>query len=485
MSVVTRFPPSPTGFMHVGSLRTALYNYLYARKHGGKFIVRVEDTDRARLVEGSVESLIRTMDTVGLEYDEGPYLDGDTIKERGENGPYIQSERLSIYKECVQRLLDNKSAYYCFCSKEKLAELRELQQKAKLPTKYDRTCFNLSEEDVSKKLKNGEDHVVRMIIPEGETSFTDEIRGEITIQNEQMDDQVILKADGFPTYHLAVVVDDNLMGVTHVIRGEEWISSVPKHVILYEKFGFDLPKFAHLPLILNSDKSKLSKRQGDVSVEDFLEKGYLPEALVNFVSLLGFNPSGDCEIYDISELIDAFDLSSINKGGAVFDVEKLKWMNSQYIKQLDFEKLFKLTKPLVDSNIDDVFFRKVLKVEQERLVLLNDISERVGDYEHLSDYDPQLIQWKKSDLADAMNQLMNIKVFLLELDLEKFDTIELIEEEVKNYISSNSLSNGNVLWPLRTALSGKDKSPSPFELLWVLGKDESLKRISHAIEKNR
>ncbi len=469
MNVVTRFPPSPTGFLHIGSLRTALYNYLYARKHNGKFLLRVEDTDQTRLVEGAVESLIRTMETVGLEHD------GEIT---------VQSERLDIYKEHVQKLLDSKSAYYCFCSKEKLTELRESQQKAKLPTKYDRTCFGLSDDEVAKKLEGGESHVVRMKIPDGETSFTDEIRGEITIQNKQIDDQVILKADGFPTYHLAVVVDDNLMGVTHVIRGEEWISSVPKHVHLYKYFGFDLPKFAHLPLILNPDKSKLSKRQGDVAVEDFLEKGYLPEALVNFVSLLGFNPTGDREIYDISELIETFDLSSINKGGAVFDVEKLKWMNSQYIKKMDTAKLALLTRPLVKTEVEDGLFLKIVEVEKERLVLLNDIEEKVGDYTNLPAYEPNLIVWKKSDKNDAINQLNHIGEFIGKMDSEKFDTMELIEGEVKEYISSNGLENGNVLWPLRTALSGKDKSPSPFELLWVLGREESLKRIDHATGKN-
>jgi nondiscriminating glutamyl-tRNA synthetase len=484
MNVVTRFPPSPTGFLHVGSLRTALYNYLFARKHEGKFILRVEDTDRARLVDGAVESLIRTLNTVNLEYDEGPFLSGDKIEERGEAGPYVQSERLEIYKEHLQILLDNDSAYYCFCTKERLTELRETQKIAKLPTKYDRTCCGLGDEEIKAKLDSNESHVVRLRIPEGETTFEDEIRGNITIKNSEIDDQVLMKADGFPTYHLAVVVDDNLMGVTHVIRGEEWISSVPKHVVLYDKFGFDLPKFAHLPLILNPDKSKLSKRQGDVAVEDFLEKGYLPEALVNFVSLLGFNPTADREIYDLSELISTFELSSINKGGAVFDIEKLKWMNSEYIKKMDTDKLIETLKPLVKQDVSSDKFKKIVEVEKSRLVLLNDISERVGDYVDALDYDEALIKWKKSDLEDATTQLKNVSALLSEIDSEKFGTMESIEREVKEYISNNELSNGNVLWPLRVSLSGKEKSPSPFELLWVLGKEESLKRIDHAIQKN-
>ncbi len=469
MNVVTRFPPSPTGFLHVGSLRTALYNYLFARNHGGKFLLRVEDTDQSRLVEGAVESLIRTMDVVGLKHD------GELT---------VQSERLDIYKEHVQKLLNNGSAYYCFCTKEKLTELRESQKLAKLPTKYDRTCCDLDDEEVKKRIDSGESHVVRLKIPEGETTFEDEIRGKITINNSEIDVQVLIKADGFPTYHLAVVVDDNLMGVTHVIRGEEWISSVPKHVILYKQFGFDLPKFAHLPLILNADKSKLSKRQGDVAVEDFLEKGYLPEALVNFVALLGFNPTADREIYDLSELVSTFELSSINKGGAVFDVEKLKWMNSEYIKKMDIKKLIELLRPLVKEEVSDDKFEKIVEVEKSRLVLLNDISERVGDYVETLEYDAQIIKWKKSDLEDAVNQLKNVRNFISEMDSEKFDTMESIEREVKGYVSDNDLSNGNVLWPLRVSLSGKEKSPSPFELLWVFEKEESLKRIDHAIEQN-
>lgn len=469
MNVVTRFPPSPTGFLHVGSLRTALYNYLFARKHKGKFLLRVEDTDQTRLVEGAVESLIRTLNTVGLEYD------GELV---------VQSERLEIYKEHVAKLLESKAAYYCFCTKERLTELRDEQRLAKLPTKYDRTCCNLSEDEIKSRLESGEEHVIRMKVPDGETTFTDEIRGNITIKNSEIDDQVLMKADGFPTYHLAVVVDDNSMGVTHVIRGEEWISSAVKHVMLYEMLGFELPMFAHLPLILNPDKSKLSKRQGDVAVEDFLAKGYLPEALLNFVALLGFNPTGDREIYTVKELMDAFELSSVNKSGAVFDQEKLKWMNGQYIKALETDRLVELAKPLLDDSIDNELLKKICEVEKSRLVTVNEIVDRVGDYGEISDYDGKIVIWKKSDLEDAMIQLKNVEELISELDSSKFDTMESIEREVKNYISSNDLSNGNVLWPLRVALSGKEKSPSPFELLWVFGKEESLNRIKHAIDKN-
>src|SRR3989339_1833333 len=368
MNVKTRFSPSPTGFLHIGSLRTALYNYLFAKKHGGTFLVRVEDTDRERLVEGAVESLIRTLETVGITYDEGPILVDGRLSEKGPNGPYTQSQRLPIYKEHAQKLVEQGSAYYCFCSKERLEELRNQQQIAKLQTKYDRQCLKLDHEEISRRLAAGESHVIRLQIPDGETTFQDEIRGPITISNSEIDDQVLMKADGYPTDHLAVVVDDHLMGVTHIIRGEEWISSVPKHVLLYNAFGFPMPSFAHLPLILNADKSKLSKRQGDVAVEDYLAKGYLPEALVNFVALLGFNPTGDREIYPVEELIDAFDLSCVNKSGAVFDHQKLDWMNGQYIKQLTNEELVIRCKTFLEKaemEIDTVLFEKICFVEKD------------------------------------------------------------------------------------------------------------------------
>lgn len=481
MSIKTRFPPSPTGFLHVGGLRTALYNYLYAKKHGGTFLLRVEDTDRNRLVEGAVESLLRTMKAVGIEHDEGPVLsDSGEITQKGDAGPYIQSERLEIYREHAQKLLENKHAYYCFCSKERLDDLRKQQQLAKMQTKYDRKCHGLSEDEVMQRIEAEEPHVVRLLIPDGETTFQDEIRGTVTIQNQQIDDQVLVKTDGFPTYHLAVVVDDHTMGVTHVIRGEEWISSVPKHVILYKAFGFPLPAFAHVPLILNPDRSKLSKRQGDVAVEDFLEKGYLPEALNNFVALLGFNPSGDQEIYTIEELTEAFDLGKINKSGAIFDSDKLKWMNGQYLRKLPMKKLVEWAGD--SQGIEETKFEKILEVEKERLSLKLELQEKLSLYKDQPDYDSEILVWKKSDKEDAIKQLHGVLTVLSELAEEVFSSKELIEESVKGYISSNELQNGNVLWPMRVALSGSKRSPSPFELVWVFGKEESITRLQKAIE---
>lgn len=482
MNIKTRFPPSPTGYLHVGSLRTALYNYLFARKHGGSFILRVEDTDRERYVEGAVESLINTMERVGLDYDEGPILENGELSEKGPNGPYTQSQRLEIYKEYAQKLLDKGSAYYCFCTKERLAELRNQQQLAKLPTKYDRTCLKLTEEEVKQRIQAGEPHVVRLRIPDGETTFNDEIRGSITINNAEIDDQVLMKTDGFPTYHLGVVVDDHLMGVTHIARGEEWISSVPKHVILYKELEFPLPVFAHLPLILNPDKSKLSKRQGDVAVEDFLDKGYLPEALINFVALLGFNPSGDQELYSMEELKEAFDLKKVNKSGAVFDTDKLKWMNAQYIKKLTAEELLDRAKIIVPemADIDATKALKIITIEQERLQVINELGERIALYMTANPSAEDLV-WKKSDAADGKQMLTEMGELIKGMDDSTFATVELIEEGIKGYISSKEYHNGNVLWPLRVALSGERKSPSPFQLLWALGREESLTRIQAAI----
>lgn len=470
MKVVTRFAPSPTGYLHVGGFRTALYNYFYARQQGGEFILRIEDTDRSRYVEGSIESLINVLKTMGLDID---------------RTPYIQSDRLEIYQKHIQKLIEQGSAYYCFCTKERLESVRNSQIESKQQTKYDRTCSHLSKEDVEKKMENNEPCVVRLHIPEGKTVFMDEIRGEITIDNSEIDDQVLLKTDGFPTYHLAVVVDDNDMGVTHVIRAEEWISSVPKHIILYKAFGFDIPKFAHLPLVLNPDKSKLSKRQGDVAVEDYLKKGYLPEALLNFIALLGFNPTADREIYTKEELIRLFDLSKINKSGAVFDLQKLNWMNEQYLKKKTIDELCNLAKPFMDEaglKIDPNLFKKICKIEQERITTLQDIPKRVFEYEHLPEYNVSILTWKKSDSKDALVHLNSIKSLLNSLNMNVWSDISFIESAIKGYIEIGTYQNGNVLWPLRVSLSGMEKSPSPFEYLWILGKEESLRRIDHAIK---
>lgn len=485
MNVKTRFPPSPTGYLHIGGLRTALYNYLFAKKHGGTFVLRIEDTDRTRYVPGAVESMIRVLKTVGLDYDEGPVLNGELIEQKGDNGPYIQSERLDIYKEHANVLLEKGSAYYCFCSSDRLDSLRKQQEIAKLPTKYDRACLRLTPEEIQAKLSANEPFVLRMRIPEGETSFQDLIRGTITFKNAEIDDQILMKSDGYPTYHLANVVDDHLMEITHVIRGEEWLSSVPKHVHLYLAFGWNLPAFAHLPLILNPDHSKLSKRQGDVAVEDFLAKGYLKEALLNFVMLMGFNPKADQEIYSVDELIPLFELEKVNKSGAVFNVEKLNWLNGQYIRTKTPSELAALAKPFLaqaGKSVSDALLEKVCRVEKERLVLLGDIVDKIDLFLGIKPYDASLLEWKKADKTDADLQLAGLLPFVATLPDETYASLELIETAVKGYIEENKLQNGNVLWPLRVSLSGQSASPNPFELLWALGREEAMRRIQFALD---
>jgi len=471
MSVKTRFAPSPTGYLHIGGLRTALYNFLFARNQKGIFALRIEDTDRERYVEGAVDALLRTLNIVGLSYDEGPV---------------VQSERLPMYKKFAQELVEKGHAYYCFCSSDRLEQLREQQRIAKLATKYDRTCTKLDKSLVEQKLSAGEKHVIRLRIPDGETVFEDVVRGTIKINNEEVDDQVLLKSDGFPTYHLAVVVDDHEMGVTHVIRAEEWLSSVPKHVALYRAFGWDLPTYAHIPLVLNPDRSKLSKRQGDVAVEDYLAKGYLPQALVNFVALLGFNPKADQEIYTMQELIDLFDLTKINKSGAVFNIEKLDWMNGEYIRALSPDQLVSAVAPFIEKagkSVDERTLIKICTVEQGRMVRLTDVIDKLDGYLSMPVLDPTLLVWKKSDAADAKAQIAGVLRHLEAADVKVFDDMALLEQSVKSYIGDSGLQNGNVLWPMRVSLSGKTQSPSPFELAWVLGREETLKRLSHALEK--
>ena len=326
--VKVRFAPSPTGYLHIGGLRTALYNYLFAKNNHGKMLLRIEDTDQSRLVEGAIEGLIHSMNWAEIYHDEGPFIEEGQIKQKGDNGPYIQSQRLEIYNQYIKQLLDNGWAYHCFCSKERLDELREEQSRKGQTPKYDGHCRDLTKEKVQEKIEAGMEYVIRLKLPENRlVAFDDIVRGHIVVNTEDLDDQVLIKSDGYPTYHFAVIVDDHLMGITHVIRGEEWLPSTPKHVLLYEAFGWEAPKFVHLPNILNRDRKKLSKRHGDVAVEDFIRKGYLPEALINFIALLGWSPGIDQEIFSMDELIELFDLKRVNKSGAIFDINKLNWMN--------------------------------------------------------------------------------------------------------------------------------------------------------------
>ncbi len=482
MQIRTRIAPSPTGYMHIGTLRTVMFDYFLARQSGGQFIVRIEDTDQARLVPGALESLLSTFQKLGLDYDEGPILNPDgSISEKGDYGPYIQSKRLDIYKPYADKLVDQGHAYVCFCTKERLEDMRAAQTAAKQTPKYDRQCLRLPTADINRRLTAGESHVIRMKIPDGEVAFDDAIRGVIKFNLADVDDQVIIKSDGFAAYHLAVVIDDHLMKISHVLRGEEWISSTPKQIVLHNMLGLKMPVFAHVPLILNPDRTKLSKRKGDVSVEGYLKKGYLPEALINFISTLGFNPTSDREIYTRDELVKHFELSKVNRGGAVMNIEKLDWMNHEYLMQLTEADLVSVVQPFLKASMDNDLVRRALIVERERSNRLDEFEEKLQPYLFAIEYPKDILVWKKASAEDALQQLEGIRSVVAELGDETFAQISLLEVAVKGYIGAQGLHNGNVLWPLRVALSGAEKSASPFECLWVLGKHASLTRIDTAI----
>jgi glutamyl-tRNA synthetase len=477
----TRLAPSPTGYVHIGSLRTALYNYFLARQSGGKFVIRIEDTDRSRMVEGSIENLIEVFTPLGLQPDEGPLLVKGKLEYQGEFGPYVQSERLDIYKKYAQQLIDQGDAYYDFATKEQLEKVREEKRQLKQPMKYDRSQAEFDTDKALARIEAGEVAVVRLKVPEGETVFDDAIMGTIKFNNVEVDDQVLVKSDGFPTYHLAVVVDDHLMEITHMLRGQEWLSSTPKQILLYKMLGWDAPIFAHVPLLLNPDKTKLSKRQGDVAVEDYLRRGYLPEALINFVSTLGFNPTADREIYSVEELIELFDLSKVKKSGAVMNMEKLDWMNNQYIRELTQKDLAKRVVGFVQADTESDLVQRALFVERERVNRLDEFQEKITSYITEPSYDASVLVWRKADVADAVVQLEGILALLRDADEKIFSEKEAIEKEIKEYIATNGLSNGNVLWPLRVSLSGMERSAGPFEYVWALGRDEAVKRIEKAL----
>ena len=485
--VKTRFAPSPTGMLHVGGLRTALYAYLFARKHGGRFMLRIEDTDQERFVEGGIENIVHSLKWAGLQIDEGVFVDeSGSISQKGENGPYIQSERLDIYRKHVDELVEKGHAYYCFCSKERLDELRKEQEMRKLPTMYDGKCKTLSIEEKEKNLSDGLAYVIRMNMPkEGETSFGDMIRGEVKFQNKLIDDQVLLKSDGFPTYHLAVVVDDHFMGTTHVFRGEEWLPSTPKHIMLYQMFGWEAPQFAHLSLLVNEQKQKLSKRHGDVSVRDFEEKGYLPEAMVNFVAFLGWNPGDDREIFSLSELEQAFSAEKISKAAAVFNREKLNWFNKEYMKKMDIDELVARACPFFTNcgyETEETQLREIILLERERVNTLAELPEAVSFiFANELTYPPELLIWKKDTREGSKMKLELLRDFILGIPKSAWAKDQL-EAEIGEWIASKGFSVGEVLWPMRVALSGKQHSPGPFEIAAVLGKDKCVERIDRAAQ---
>ncbi len=499
--VRTRFAPSPTGFLHIGSLRTVLYAYLIAKHYGGKFLLRIEDTDQARFVKGAISSLFDDLKWAGMEPDEYSVYNEqeEYIKDIGSFGPYVQSKRLNIYEKHIRMLIDSGKAYYCFCSPERLVKMREAQIGKKMITRYDRVCRELSPEEVQKKLKNKEPYVVRFKTPLfGETVLEDLIRGEIKVKNMVIDDYILLKTDGFPTYHLASVIDDHLMEITHIIRGEEWLATAPLHKLLYEAFGWVAPYFAHLPNILGDDKKKLSKRTGDVAVNSYIEKGYLPEAVINFILFLGWNPGTEQEFFTREEMIREFSLDKIGKSGAIFDLKKLDWMNGYYIRKTELSALTDMcVKHLVKAEMiektpnykilktgeiaDFDWLKKVVALEQERMKKLSDITESTAYFfVDIPEYDASMLKWKKSTLEKAKENLIEIGNILENLPEEKFNKADL---EIALKLLMEKLGVGDTLWPLRVALSGAKFSPSPFDIAEVLGKEKALKRIKAGIAK--
>lgn len=477
--VRTRFAPSPTGYMHIGNLRTALYTYLIAKHYGGKFILRIEDTDQKRYVEDAVDVIYNTLKLVGLNHDEGPDVGG-------EYGPYVQSQRRDIYKKYAEKLIELGGAYYCFCSKERLDELRQEAEKNNSAFKYDGHCKNLTEDEVKEKLNAGIPYVIRQRIPEtGQTTFEDAVYGTITVENSELDEGVLLKSDGLPTYNFANVIDDNLMKITHVIRGSEYLSSAPKYNLLYNAFGWDIPTYIHLPLIMKEGGKKLSKREGDASFEDFYEKGYLPEAIINYIALLGWSPGTEQEFFTLDELTEEFDIKGLNKSPAVFDVNKLRWMNGEYIRQKSLEEFHALAMPYYEKYISskDVDLDLLSRLLHTRVEVLEDIKDHVDFIDKLPEYDVDLFVHKKMKTT-TQNSLDSLKkAYEVLVDLADWNA-ETVHKVLFDTIKEMGIKNGQMLWPIRTALSGKPSSPGGgTDLLALLGKEESLKRIKIGIDK--
>lgn len=541
-TVRTRFAPSPTGYLHIGGLRTALYSYLYAKQNKGTYVLRVEDTDQTRYVEGAVEKLLDVMKTMGMEADEGPIIGTEKPKttrdlsylgQKGDHGPYIQSLRTKLYQEHGQKLIDSGHAYYCFCTSAELDEMRAAQMAAKLAPMYDRRCLQLKPEDAAAKLASGQPKVIRLKMPrDRKIEFNDRVRGKVSFMGKEIDDQVLIKSDGFPTYHLAVVVDDHAMEITHVIRGEDWIASTPKHLYLYEAFGWTPPQYAHLPLILNADKSKLSKRQNDVSVESYLAKGYLPEALINFIVLCGWHPGkgSEQELFSMENLIDQFSLEGVNKAGAVFNLEKLDWFNQLWSKIKFYQKLDQEALNLnsdvqitIAKNQDRTYLlndstqaEKFAKVRSEMLLELTKLVNHPFYLAAEGKFSRALLVIEDKILQKPAETINNLQYFFEPKALDRkllinakmgVDTEEKALESLKfcqtiieelpgaglqldqikqtflEAIKSANRKNGEILWPLRAALTHQEFSVGAFETVWVLQKAETLKRLAEILNK--
>ncbi len=478
--VRTRYAPSPTGKMHVGNLRSALYEFLIAKHAGGDFMLRIEDTDQERYVEGATEIIYRTLEKAGLTHDEGPDKDGGF-------GPYIQSERMQtgIYLKYAKELVDKGEAYYCFCDKERLASIKTEVVEGKEIVMYDKHCLSLSKEEVEANLAAGKPYVIRQNIPnEGTTTFHDELYGDITVENAELDDMILIKSDGYPTYNFANVVDDHTMNITHVVRGNEYLSSAPKYQRLYDAFGWESPVYIHLPLITDENHKKLSKRSGHASFEDLLEQGFLPEAVVNYIALLGWSPEDNREIFTLEELIADFDYHRISKSPAVFDIVKLKWMNGEYLKAMDSDRFYEMAKPYLKKVISkDYDLKKIADMVKTRIETFPDIAEHVDFFEAVPEYDVAMYTHKKMKTT-AESSLEVLKDILPRLEEQEDYSNDALYAMLCEYVKEKECKNGYVMWPLRTAVSGKQMTPGgATELMEVLGKEESVSRIRAAIEK--
>ena len=477
--VRTRYAPSPTGRMHVGNLRTALYAYLIAKHEGGDFLLRIEDTDQERYVEGAVEIIYQTLKDTGLIHDEGPDKDGGV-------GPYVQSERQAsgIYLEYAKKLIDKGEAYYCFCTPERLASLKETVGGEEIMA-YDKHCLGLSQEEIKANLEAGLPYVIRQNNPvTGTTTFNDEIYGDITVDNSELDDMVLIKSDGYPTYNFANVVDDHLMGITHVVRGNEYLSSSPKYNRLYQAFGWEVPVYVHCPLITDEQHHKLSKRSGHSSFEDLLEQGFLSEAVVNYVALLGWSPEDNREIFSLEDMVKEFDYHRMSKSPAVFDMTKLKWMNGEYIKAMDFQKFYEMAEPyirtVVKKNLD---LRKIAAMVKTRIEVFPDIAGHIDFFEELPEYDAAMYTHKKMK-TNSETSLKVLTDLLPVLEAQEDYSNDALYAVLSRYVEENGVKTGYVMWPIRTAVSGKQMTPAgATEIMEVLGKEESLSRLKAGIKK--
>ena len=479
MKIRTRYAPSPTGKMHVGNLRSALYEFLIAKHEGGDFMLRIEDTDQERFVEGATEIIYRTLAKTGLIHDEGPDKDGGY-------GPYVQSERMKtgIYMKYAKELIEKGEAYYCFCDKERLATLKTEVVVGKEISIYDKHCLGLSKEEIEANLAAGKPFVIRQNIPnEGTTTFTDELYGDITVENAELDDMILIKSDGFPTYNFANVVDDHTMNITHVVRGNEYLSSSPKYQRLYDAFGWKSPVYVHLPLITDENHKKLAKRSGHASFEDLIEQGFVTEAVVNFIALLGWSPEDNREIFSLDELIKEFDYHRISKSPAVFDIVKLRWMNGEYIKMMDFDTFYESAEPYLKSVLKKDFdLKNIATMVKSRIEVYPDIPDLVDFFETLPEYNVEMYTHKKMKTSSE-SSLEVLKDILPILEEQEDYSNDGLYATLLKYVEEKGVKNGYVMWPIRTAVSGKQMTPAgATEIMEIIGKEETLKRIRKGIE---